>query len=319
MYVGIDVSKDRLDVAGLGEGAFTPFHVNRDEDGLKELTRKLQPLRVELIVLEATGGYDHVVAASLAAAKLPTAVVNPRQVRDFARATGKLAKTDSIDAAVLAHFAQAVKPQVQAPPDALSVQLDAMLTRRAQLVQMLVSEKNRHGAVLVMRNPVRSKKVEKSFETHIESLKSLIAELENDIDDVIKNSPVWHEHRDLLKSVPGVGPVLARTLIGYLPELGTLTRQQIAALVGVAPFNHDSGKHRGKRSIWGGRAHVRAVLYMAAVTAARCNQDFKAFYRRLVAAGKPPKLALTAVMRKLIVCLNAMMRDRASWNSRLPA
>lgn len=319
MYVGIDVSKDRLDVASLGDGALAPFHVSRDEKGLAELTAKLKPLGVELIVLEATGGYERAVAVALAAAKLPAAVVNPRQVRDFARATGKLAKTDGIDAAILARFAEAVKPQVQKLPDALSIQLDAMLTRRAQLVQMLAAEKNRRGSVLVMRLPVRSKNVEKSLEMHIKSLEKLIADLETDIDEVIKNSPVWREHEDLLRSVPGVGPTVARVLIGYLPELGQLNRQQIAALVGVAPFNHDSGKRIGKRAVWGGRAHVRSVLYMAAVTAIQFNQDLKAFYRRLVTAGKPSKLALTAVMRKMLVCLNAMMRDRASWSPRLPA
>lgn len=319
MYVGIDVSKDRLDVASLGEGAFAPFQVGRDEKGLSELISRLKPYSIELIVLEATGGYERAVATALAAAKLQPAVVNPRQVRDFARATGKLAKTDGIDAAVLAQFAEAVKPQVQPLPDALSIQLDEMLTRRTQLVQMLVAEKNRRASVLVMRTPTQSKKVAKSLESHIQSLEKLIAELEDDIDSTIKNSPVWREHEDLLRSVPGVGPTLARVLIGYLPELGTLNRRQIAALVGVAPFNRDSGNSARKRAIWGGRAHVRSVLYMAAVTAVRFNSDLKAFYCRLLAGGKAKKLALTAVMRKLLVCLNAMMRDRASWSPRLPA
>jgi transposase len=319
MYVGIDVSKDRLDVASFGEGAFAPFQVGRDEKGLSELISRLKAHSIELIVLEATGGYERAVATALAAAKLQPAVVNPRQVRDFARATGKLAKTDGIDAAVLAQFAEAVKPQVQPLPDALSMQLDEMLTRRAQLVQMLAAEKNRRASVLVMRNPTQSKRVAKSLDSHIQSLEKLIAELEDDIDSTIKNSPVWREHEDLLRSVPGVGPTLAGVLIGYLPELGTLNRRQIAALVGVAPFNRDSGKSTGKRAIWGGRAHIRSVLYMAAVAAIRCNSDLKAFYRRLLAAGKAKKLALTAVMRKLLVCLNAMMRDRASWSPRLPA
>lgn len=318
MFVGIDVSKDRLDVASLGDGAFAPFHVSRDEKGLTQLTKKLASFTVELIVLEATGGYERAVAANLAAASLPVAVVNPRQVRDFARAKGRLAKTDGIDAVVLAQFAEAVKPQVQPLPDALTLQLDALLTRRAQLVQMLAAEKNRQGSVLVMRNPVRAKKVEKSLDTHIKSLEKLIADLEEDIDDTIKSSPVWRENEDILLAVPAVGPTVARTLIGYLPELGTLTRQQIAALVGVAPFNNDSGKKTGKRAIWGGRAHVRSVLYMAAVTAIRCNQQMKDFYLRLVTAGKAKKLALTAVMRKLIVCLNAMMRDRTTWSPRVP-
>jgi transposase len=317
MYVGIDVSKDRLDVASLGEGAFAPFHVSRDESGLKELVSRLKAYAIELIVLEATGGYERAVAATLAAAQLQPAVVNPRQVRDFARATGKLAKTDGIDAAVLAHFAQAVQPQVQPLPDALSAQLDGMLTRRAQLVQMLVAEKNRQASVLVLRNP--SKKVVQSLQNHIKLLEKLIAELEDDIDNTIKNSPVWREQEDLLRSVPGVGPTVARTLIAYVPELGKLNRRQIAALVGVAPFNRDSGKSAGKRAIWGGRAHVRNVLYMAAVTAVRFNSDLKAFYARLLASGKAKKLALTAVMRKLLVCLNAMMRVRASWSPRLPA
>jgi transposase len=264
---------------------------------------------VELVVLEATGGLERDVVAALAAAKLPVAVVNPRCVRDFARSLGKLAKTDSIDAAVLAHFAQAIKPAVQPPPDELSLQLEALLTRRRQLIQMLVSEKNRQSTLLIQRSAKPGKRVLKSLASHIDWLRKQIEDLDEEIDDTIKQSPIWREKDDLLQSIKGVGSVTARILISYLPELGMLNRKQIAALVGLAPFNHDSGRHNGRRSIWGGRAEVRTALYMAAVTAARCNTELRAFYARLLTAGKPTRVALTAVMRKLLIKLNAMMRD----------
>ena len=310
MFVGIDVSKERLDVAVRG-GVEKSFQVARSEAGLGELVEQIAALGqpTELVVLEATGGLERDVVAALAAATLPVAVVNPRNVRDFARSLGKLAKTDSIDAGVLAHFAQAVKPAVQPLPDELSLQFEALLTRRQQLIQMLVSEKNRQGTLLLQRSAKPGKRVLKSLSSHIEWLQKQIEALDEEIDDAIKNSPIWREKDDLLRSIKGVGPVTARILIAYLPELGRLNRKQVASLVGLAPFNHDSGRRHGKRAIWGGRAEVRSALYMAAVTAVRFNAELKAFYERLLTVGKPKKLALTAVMRKLLVKLNAMMRD----------
>lgn len=313
MFVGIDVSKDRLDVAvGREESGHELFQVARDEGGLSELVTRLGK-GIELVVLEATGGLERDVAAALAVAKLPVAVVNPRNVRDFARAIGKLAKTDGIDAAALARFAEAVRPSVQPVPDALAQQLELLMTRRKQLVQMLVGEKNRRAAMLVQRSVAGGAHLLKSLDTHIEWLEARIAELDDEIDGTIKKSPVWRENDDLLQSVKGVGPATSRMLIACLPELGTLTRKKITALVGLAPYNNDSGRRTGQRSIWGGRAEVRSALYMAAVTAARCNPTLRAFYERLVSAGKAPKLALTAVMRKLLIALNAMLRDRKPW------
>jgi transposase len=314
MFVGIDVSKDRLDAAVHGEA--TRLQVTRDERGLAELVAGLRDLSspVRLVVMEATGGYERDVAAALAAAKIPVAVVNARQVRDYARALGRLAKTDNIDASVLASFAEAVKPTPQPIADELSQQLEALLTRRTQIVQMLASEKNRRAMLLVQRSSKHGARVTKSIDSHIEWLEKQVTALDDEIDTTIKKSPVWREHDDLLRSVPGVGPVTSRVLIGYLPELGKLNRKEIASLVGLAPFNNDSGKRNGKRSIWGGRGYIRSVLYMAAVTAVRFNADLKVFYDRLLAAGKVPKLALTAVMRKLLVRLNAMMRSRSRWS-----
>lgn len=306
MFVGIDVSKDVLDVVLRGEEPAS-FQVSRDEKGLEELVQRLteQSTKVELIVLEATGGLERDVVAVLAAAKHPVAVVNPRCVRDFARSLGKLAKTDGIDAAVLAHYAQAVGPRAQPVADATAREVEALLTRRRQVVQTLVSEKNRRSGRLT--GP--GKRVVQSLERSIEWLEKELASLDEDLDDTIKRSDIWREKDDLLKGEKGVGNVVSRTLLGYLPELGTLNRKQIAALVGLAPFNNDSGKRSGQRSIWGGRGHVRAVLYMAAVTAIRWNPVLRTFYDRLLAAGKPKKKALTAVMRKLLIRLNARMRD----------
>lgn len=314
MFVGIDVSKDRLDVAvGSEEHGYELFQVARDENGLNELIGRLTGREIQIVVLEATGGLERDVAATLAVAKLPLAVVNPRNVRDFARALGKLAKTDSIDAAALARFAEAVRPSMQPVPDALTQQLELLIARRKQLIQMLVSEKNRRAAIIVQRSVAGGAKLIQSLDTHIEWLKARITELEEEIDDTIKKSPVWREKDDLLQTVKGIGPATSRMLIGRLPELGTLNRKKIAALVGIAPFNNDSGRRSGQRAIWGGRAEVRSALYMAAVTAARCNPTFRSFYTRLINAGKAPKLALTAVMRKLLITLNAMLRDRKPW------
>lgn len=314
MFVGIDVSKDRLDVSVGREGSgYESFHVTRDDDGLAELVTRLAERAIELVVLEATGGLERDVAAALAVAKLPVAVVNPRNVRDFARALGKLAKTDTIDAAALARFAEAVRPAAQPVPDALSQELGLLVTRRKQLIQMLIGEKNRRATMTLQRSVAGGANLIKSLNTHIEWLEARIAELDDDIDSTIKKSPVWREKDDLLQSVQGVGGTTSRKLLALLPELGTLTKKKITALVGLAPYNNDSGHRTGQRSIWGGRADVRSALYMAAVTAARCNPTLRAFYERLIDAGKPAKLALTAVMRKLLIALNAMLRDGKPW------
>jgi len=311
MFVGVDVSKEQLDVAVHGRNERWQF--TRDERGLGRLVEELRSFGepITLVVMEATGGLERDVAAALTVAKIPAAVVNARQVRDFARATGKLAKTDGIDASVLAHFAEAVRPAVQPVADELALALEARITRRNQLVQMLVAEKNRRATLLVQRTS--STKMLKSIEAHVGWLEKQIAELDDDIDNHIKNSPIWREKDDLLQSVPGVGPVTSRTLLSYLPELGTLDRKKIAALVGLAPFNHDSGYASGRRTIWGGRAEIRTVLYMAVVAALRCNPTLRGFYDRLKAAGKPSLVAITATMRKLLTALNAMVRDGARW------
>lgn len=318
MFVGIDVSKDVLDVALRGEVSRS-FRVGRDEKGLNELVQQLtaNDMRLRLVVLEATGGLERDVVAALAAAGIRTAVVNPRFVRDFARSLGKLAKTDSIDASVLAHYAEAVEPAAKPIPDSLTREVEALLTRRRQLIQTLVSERNRRSGLLLQRMTGPGKRVMQSLERSIKWLEKELESLEKDLDDTIKRSDIWREKDDLLKSVKGVGNVVSRTLLGYLPELGRLNRRQIAALVGVAPFNQDSGKRYGKRAIWGGRGEIRAVLYMAAVVATRFHPTLSSFYARLVASGKPKKVALTAVMRKLLVQLNAMMRDHLA--AALPA
>jgi len=311
MFVGIDISKEQVDVAVHGRKETWQF--GRDERGLVGLLDHLKGLGqpIALVVLEASGGLERDVAAALAIAKIPAAVVNPRQVRDFAGALGKLAKTDRIDAGVLAHFAQAVRPAVQPIADELVLALEARITRRNQLIQMLVAEKNRRAMLIVQRTG--SSAMVKSIETHIKWLEKQIGELDEDIDKQIKNSPMWREMDDLLQSVPGVGPVTSRTLLSYVPELGSLDRKKIAALVGLAPFNHDSGRASGRRAIWGGRADVRNVLYMAVVAALRCNPVLRAFHARLKAAGKPSLVAITATMRKLLTALNAIARDRSPW------
>ena len=243
--------------------------------------------------------------AALAAAALPVVVVNPRQVRDFARATDTLAKTDSLDAAVLAHFADAVRPSVRPLRDAETQVLNSLVARRHQMMTMLVSEKNRRGTAISAVRP--------RIEAHIIWLQQELNDLDEGLQQTLRRSPVWREKDDLLRTVPGVGEQLSLTLLAYLPELGTLDRRQIAALVGVAPFNRDSGTIRGKRTVWGGRARIRAVLYMGALVASRYNPVIRDFYQKLLAAGKPKKLALVACMRKLLVILNAMLKHRASW------
>jgi len=306
MFVGIDVAKDRLDVHVRPSGE--AFAVARDGAGVAGLAERLRAARPQLIVLEATGGFEQVVAAELAGAGLPLVVVNPRQIRDFARATGRLAKTDRVDAAVIAHFAEAVRPPVRPLPDEQARLLGELVTRRRQVIDMLVAEGNR------MRQ-VESRRLKKQIERHRAVLQKLLTELDGELDEAIRGTPIWRESEDLLKSVPGIGNVVARTLLAELPELGTLDRRKIAALVGVAPFSRDSGTMRGKRTIWGGRAQVRAALYMAALVASRRNPVIAAFYQRLLAAGKSKKLALTACMRKLLVTLNAILRDQTPWQN----
>ncbi len=302
-FVGIDVSKDYLDT-GMRPGG-KPERTRNREAEIDQLVQRLQALKPALIVLEATGGLEMPVAAALATAGLPVAVVNPRQVRKFAEATGQLAKTDKIDAQVLAHFAEAIRPAPRALPDEQAQQLGALLARRRQLVEMLAAEKNRlHSA---------GSRVRPRLKAHIEWLEQELADLDGELDQAVKDSPVWREKEDLLRSFKGVGPVLARTLLFELPELGCLGHKQIAKLVGVAPLNRDSGRQQGKRTIWGGRAIVRTTLYMAVLSAVRFNPVIKTFYERLIQAGKPKKAAMIACMHKLLTILNAMLRDHKPW------
>ena len=305
VYVGVDVSKGHLEVfvAPTGER----FSVTNDDSGIDELLARLDKPSPALVVLEATGGFERPVAAALAASGLAVAVVNPRQARDFARATGKLAKTDRIDAQSLAHFAQAVCPAPRPILEEEARALGEILARRRHLVGMLTAEKNR----LLTTS---TKRVKKRVEAHIRWLEKELTRADGDLQEAIEESPLWREKETLLRGVPGVGPVLARTLLAELPELGELKNKQLAALVGVAPLNRDSGILRGRRAIWGGRSEVRAALYMGALVATRCNPTVKTFYERLLAAGKPKKVALVACMRKLLVILNAMLRNRTSWS-----
>jgi transposase len=303
-YVGIDVSKARLDVALLPSGE--SFVVTNDEEGLDELLGRLEDPHPILVVLEASGGLERPVAAALAAAGIAVAVLNPRQTRDFARATGKLAKTDALDAKVLARFAEAVRPTPRTFPDAEAREFQAILARRRQLIQMMTAEKNRLGAAA-------SKAVGRRIEAHIRWLEKELSRTDRDLDKAIQSSPAFKENEALLRSVPGVGPVLCRTLLAELPELGSLSPRELSALVGVAPLNRDSGTLRGRRSVWGGRARVREALYMGALIASRHNPIIRVFYERLLAAGKPKKVALVACMRKLLIILNAVMRDRTPW------
>ena len=303
-YVGIDVSKDQLDIAVRPDG--DTWSMPNDASGITEVVQRLAQLHPKLVVLEATGGLQLPVAAALASAGLPLSMVNPRQVRDFARATGRLAKTDRLDAQVLAHFAEAVRPTPYPLPDAETQELTALLTRRHQVVEMLTAEKNR-------RRATRSEAVRQRVQDHIHWLEQELADLDDDLERTLRESPLWREKDNLLRSVPGIGRVVSITLLADLPELGTLSRHQIAALVGVAPLNRDSGRFRGKRTVWGGRARVRAALYMAALTASRYNPIIKALYHRLCSAGKARKVALTACMRKLLIILNSMVKHQQTW------
>jgi transposase len=303
VFVGIDVARAALDVAVWPGGAAE--RVANDAAGVAALAGRLAALGPALVVLEATGGRERAAAEALVAAGLAVAVVNPRQVRDFARATGRLAKTDALDAAALARFAAAVRPEPRPLPSAAAVELRALVERRRQVAEMLVQEGNRLPGL-----PARAAA---RVRAHVGWLEAELAELDRELAGAIEADPGRKAADALLRSVPGVGPVLAATVLAELPELGTLGRQQIAALVGVAPLNRDSGARRGKRAVWGGRAAVRATLYMAALVATRHNPAIRAFYARLLAAGKPRKVALVACMRKLLTILNALLRQQTPW------
>ena len=304
IVVGIDVSKDRLDVAVRPSGEV--FAVARDADGLDALIAKLTPLAAAAIAVEATGGYETVVAASLAAAGLPVVVVNPAQVRAFAQALGKRAKTDPIDAGVIAHFVEATKPSVRPLPDEATRLLADLVARRRQIVAMMGAERQR-------QKRLTNKRLQRSILRLLAALQKELSSLETDIDDAVRGSPAWRDKEDLLVSVPGIGKIIARTLLAELPELGSLDRRKIAALVGLAPWTRQSGKWKGKSFIGGGRAGVRANIFLGAMTAARHNPGLKAFRDRLVQAGKPKLVALVATARKLLTILNAIVRDRRPW------
>ena len=305
-FVGIDVSKAKLDVA---VGDAPVFTVANTPEGHAELAARLAPMRPRRVVLEATGGLEAAVAAALCHAGLPVLVVNPRQVRDFAKAMGHLAKTDAIDARVLAHFAAVTRAEPKPLPDETARELDALLDRRRQLIGMRTMERNRLATA--------AGRVRRDLESHLRWLEAHIERVDRELDERIRASPVWREKDDLLQGIPGVGPVLSRTLLAGVPELGSLSNRQAAALVGVAPMAADSGRWRGPRRIAGGRKGVRSVLYMAALTASRFNPALKRFADRLKAAGKRPKVVLTAVARKLVVLANAILRSRKPWDAAL--
>lgn len=305
LYIGIDVSKANLDIDAYPRAHRTRF--SNDETGRRQLVNELKSLQPKLVVLEATGGLESPIASELAIAGLAVAVINPRQARDFAKAIGVLAKTDQVDALVLARFAEAIKPEVRALKDSEVMALDSVLTRRRQLVDMMTAESNRYAQA--------PGKIAKQIAKHLSWLNKRLKEADDDLDDAIRQSPLWQAKAHLMMSIPGVGRVTATTLLAALPELGQLSRREISALVGVCPFNRDSGGHRGRRVIWGGRASVRTVLYMAALAASRHNPMIKAFYQKLLAAGKMKKVALVACMRKLLVILNAMVKSNTPWRS----
>jgi len=304
VFVGIDVSKARLDVAIRPTGE--KDSVANDKVGIKALVKRLAEIQPTLIVMEATGSMERQLSAALGGAGLPVVVVNPRQVRDFAKATGQLAKTDTTDALVLARFAEAVRPAVRPLPDEVTLELRALTSRRRQITEMIVAERNRIANA--------SQAVRKRIDAHIRWLEAELERADKDLDQSIRQSPIWRENEDLLRSVPSIGPVVSRTLLAELSELGKLNRKQIAALVGIAPLNRDSGTFRGRRAIWGGRATVRAALYMAALVASRRNCVIRAFYKRLRDGGKPSKVALVACMRKLLTILNAMIKHKSRWS-----
>lgn len=307
-FVGIDVSKSTLDVCI--EPAVQTLHVAYDEVGIHQVVSRLKEASPTLIVIEATGGLEVRIATELASLGLPVAVINPRQARDFAKATGQLAKTDQVDAAMLAAFAKAIRPQARPLKDADTRALDDVVSRRRQLIDIRVQETLRLGTAA-------SQPMQKSLNKHIAWLDKQIIELDNDLTKRLRESDVWRAKDDLLRGIPGVGAVTTRTMLAKCPELGTLNRREIAALTGVAPLANDSGKHRGKRFVWGGRADVRAVLYMATVSAIRCNDPIKAFAKRLKNAGKPPKVVIVACMRKLLTIMNSMLKNNIPWNPKI--
>jgi transposase len=306
LFVGIDVSKDRLDVHVRPGGE--AFAVSRDGRGLEQLVERLRALSPTLVAVEATGGFETIVAAAIAGAELPLAVVNPAQIRHFAQAVGKRAKTDPIDAGVIAHFAEAVRPVSRALPDEASRLLAELVGRRRQIIEMMVAERPREKRATNVR-------VRKSLARHIAGLEKELNAIDQDIDTLVRGSAVWRAKEDLLASVPGIGQTLARTLLADLPELGTLGRREIASLAGLAPYTRQSGRWRGKSMIGGGRSTVRAAIFMAALVASRHNPPLKAFYQRFLAAGKPKMVALIAVARKLLTTLNAILRDNRPWQN----
>lgn len=301
--VGIDVSKSTLDVASFPDGQH--WRLTNDAPGVSVLVEQLAAIAPERIVLEATGGYETHALAALASAGLPVVAVNPRQIRDFARSLGRLAKTDTLDARVLAQFAAVVQPPIRPLPDAATAELSALLARRRQLIEMRTAETNRLDRAHA--------RVQPSIRELVRFLNKRIDELDRELHDRLRGSPVWREKEDLLRSIPGVGPVLSLTLLADVPEIGTLAHKQLAALVGVAPLNRDSGRWRGKRSVWGGRGHVRAVLFMATRSAVRSNPVIKALYTRLRQAGKPDRSAMTACMHKLLRICNAVLGHQTTW------
>jgi transposase len=305
VFVGIDVSKDRLDVAARPGGE--SWQVANTELGIATLVKRLAKLQPTLVVLEATGRLESAAVSALAVAEVPLAIVNPRQVRDFARSTGKLAKTDKLDAQMLARFADAVRPERRPLPDETQQRLEALLVRRRQLLGMVTAERNRRRRAPAMTRG--------ELDEHLAWLQLRVEAIEDELNKTIRSSPLWREKVALLRSVPGVGPMLAATIVAQLPELGVLTHKEISALVGVAPLNRDSGNWRGKRTIWGGRPQVRAALYMSALVATQFNPLIRPFYLRLLATGKPKKLALTACMRKLLIILNAIAHRGMPWRS----
>ena len=304
IFIGIDVSKERLDIGSYPSGQCQS--VTHDDASIQGLVAQWKELRPRLIVLEATGGFERRISRALVSAELRFTIVNPRHVRNFAKATGQLAKTDRMDALILARYAEAVRPAVRALPDEATQELKALTARRRQIIEMTVAEKNRLGSA--------PKAVKKRINIHLRWLEAELARANKDLDQAIRQSPIWKENEDLLQSAPAIGPTVSRTLIAELPELGKLNRKQIAALVGIAPINRDSGKFKGHRSIWGGRSTVRACLYMAALVASRHNPTIHAFYKRLRTTGKCPKVALVACMRKLLTILNAMIKHRSPWS-----
>ena len=305
VFVGIDVSKDQLDVAA--RPGSERWQVANTDLGIATLVKRLEKLQPTLVVLEATGRLESAAVSALAVAGIPVAIVNPRQVRDFARSTGKLAKTDALDAQILARFADAVRPEPRPLPDDTQQRIEALLVRRRQLLGMVTAERNRKRRAPALTRP--------EIDEHLAWLQVRIEAIEDELNRTIRSSPLWREKVALYRSVPGVGPLFAATIVAQLPELGVLTHKQIASLVGVAPLNRDSGHWRGKRTIWGGRPQVRAALYMSALVATQFNPLIRPFYQRLLATGKPKKLALTACMRKLLTILNAIAHRGLPWRS----